>query len=246
MKGKDNDGDCTLPKVSAGIADERKQQAASLFDDQSTNGREFVDGSEQRTKVLRICIAVINDYEVPATYGAEDLYQNVMFRFWKYLPRYRGEASLSTIIRKVALNQLIDMRRKGWKNVPTSEARNHDGETQEEADFTANLKRGHRETTRNVVADQADRAILAKELTSRLSVSERSLCERLDIETPTEIAEQSGVSRQAISQRRDRIYDRMRMIVKEGDSRMETKEECRTLGSQQPADKALFRQRATA
>ncbi|HEX8283671.1 MAG TPA: sigma-70 family RNA polymerase sigma factor [Pyrinomonadaceae bacterium] len=49
--------------------------------------------------------------KAPPYYSWEDLKQDVFIKFGRWFWRYRFEASLKTVLRKIALNQLIDVRR---------------------------------------------------------------------------------------------------------------------------------------
>jgi RNA polymerase sigma factor (sigma-70 family) len=251
-KKKNNDGKCAPRKVSRRIANERKRAATRLFTEESNDKKCTYDEKRERdlAEILRkldlACRCLFRDYRVPWYYTPEDLASEVKVNFMECLPEYRGDVKLEDFLYRIARNQLISVCRRKERDRFVESERNEESDALDEGDFTARLKRGYRETSRNLVADQADQAILFKELTSPLSNAARSLCEQLDGDTPTDIAEELGVSRQAVSQRRDRIYDQMRMILEEGDSRIEAEEACRTLGSQTATAKALTRMRAIA
>jgi RNA polymerase sigma factor (sigma-70 family) len=251
-KKKNNDGKCVPPKVSRRIANERKRAAMKLFkEDSPDEGASYDEKKEQDlAEIIRkldlACRRLFRDYRVPWYYTPEDLASQVKVNFIESLPEYRGDVKIEDFLYGIARNQLISICRRKERDRFVELDRNEESDAPDEGDFTARLKRGYRETSRNLVADQADQAILFKELTSPLNDAALSLCEQLDGDTPTDIAEELGVSRQAVSQRRDRIYDQMRMILEDGDSRMEAEEACPTLGSQTATAKALTRMRATA
>jgi RNA polymerase sigma factor (sigma-70 family) len=48
--------------------------------------------------------------------SCEDLQQEVLIRFWRWLPRYRNEANRKTVFVKIATNVLIDARRSERSN----------------------------------------------------------------------------------------------------------------------------------
>jgi RNA polymerase sigma-70 factor, ECF subfamily len=50
----------------------------------------------------------------------QDLYQEIVIQLWKALPKFRGEARLSTWMYRVALNTAISDYRKQQRNVATT------------------------------------------------------------------------------------------------------------------------------
>jgi RNA polymerase sigma-70 factor (ECF subfamily) len=51
----------------------------------------------------------------------EDLYQEMQFQVWRSLPSFRGEASLSTWVYRVALNTAIKHRRRARRRIHPTE-----------------------------------------------------------------------------------------------------------------------------
>ncbi|HZU27332.1 MAG TPA: RNA polymerase sigma factor [Bryobacteraceae bacterium] len=58
-------------------------------------------------KVFRLCCAMLGDRSL-----AEETAQEIFVRIWKGLPRYRGDASLSTWIYAIARNACLTARKK--------------------------------------------------------------------------------------------------------------------------------------
>jgi len=45
---------------------------------------------------------------------AEDATQEILIKIWKALPGYRGESAFRTWLYRIAVNHILDMRRRGW------------------------------------------------------------------------------------------------------------------------------------
>jgi RNA polymerase sigma factor (sigma-70 family) len=170
-------------------------------------------------KVKRVCIAVRNAYQVPETYSIDDLYQDVMFRFWKALRRYRGEASLTTVIHRIAVNQLIDQGRKeGWcKNPSRSKTENRGGDTHVEEDFVTKPRRGHRETGQYDGAERELQTIFVHELQETWTDTDHFVWDRyLAGEKLADTAAILAITPQAVSNRRKRLINKTRKLVEAG------------------------------
>lgn len=77
-------------------------------------------------KVFRLCLSYFNDEAL-----AQDMAQDVFVRVWRYLPTFRGEASVGTWIFRIATNVCLRQseRQKHVSRVPLS-----DGVPQEQSD----------------------------------------------------------------------------------------------------------------
>lgn len=77
-------------------------------------------------KVFRLCLSYFNDEAL-----AQDMAQDVFVRVWRYLPTFRGEASVGTWIFRIATNVCLRQseRQKHVSRVPLS-----DGVLQEQSD----------------------------------------------------------------------------------------------------------------
>ena len=60
-------------------------------------------------RVYRLCVLYLGNHGM-----AEDAFQETMVKCWKYLPDYRGEASVYTWLHRIAINVCHDMMRSGW------------------------------------------------------------------------------------------------------------------------------------
>src|SRR5512138_2951585 len=45
---------------------------------------------------------------------AEDATQEILIKVWKALPGYRGESAFRTWLYRIAVNHILDLRRRGW------------------------------------------------------------------------------------------------------------------------------------
>jgi len=68
--------------------------------------------SKEKDKIFRICNTYAADQE-----GAKDLFQEVMYNFWKSLPSFQGKSSISTWLYRIALN--VCMKEKAKKRIET-------------------------------------------------------------------------------------------------------------------------------
>lgn len=66
---------------------------------------------ENRDAVYRICLAYLYDRS-----HADDLYQEILLQAWKSLDNFRGDASISTWLYRIAVNTAITYNRKQVKN----------------------------------------------------------------------------------------------------------------------------------
>ena len=72
--------------------------------------REFQD------KVFRLAFSMLGDRA-----AAEEIAQEVLFRVWKGLPRFRAESSLSTWIYSITRNACLTARSRGGPRVVSLE-----------------------------------------------------------------------------------------------------------------------------
>ncbi len=71
---------------------------------------------DYRERVLRLCHGYLNSHQ-----DAEDLFQEIMTRVWDNLPAFRGEASPSTWLYRIAVNSALLYRRKSRPSGPLPE-----------------------------------------------------------------------------------------------------------------------------
>lgn len=199
---KDDDDGNLLNKMLPSDTD--YELLANLIFDNAPDNK---DGAKARAELKRICNAVHSRFKVPSSYGNDDHYQDVSLRFFKSLPHHRGEAKLGTLVYRIAVNQLIDMRRRGWsRESPESLLRD------DEKFFDLLEQQLARNQNVNGAAEAADRRIHEKELLGCLTKREYVLYRSRFVlgKTAPEIAEEEGVSRQAISKKLTRIVAKIK------------------------------------
>jgi RNA polymerase sigma factor (sigma-70 family) len=208
-----------------------RQEAAAGGDEGGGGGKEFIDNSEpdaldeeitqywsepafvkllEDTDFLKevhdACEAVIGRFKPSPVYTCDDLEQDVIARFGKWFPKYRWEARPKSLLRNIALNQLIDVSRK----------RDNQCDSYEEiARQCHELSRCHAAPNHNHTAAKQERAVLMKELTRRLTRRERMLFKNYFVRgmTTSEIAELRGVSRQVVAKQLARITKKLKSVV---------------------------------
>lgn len=72
---------------------------------------ELVNDSTFQDKLERACRRAIRSFKPSSIYSCEDLKQDAIARFAKWLPRYRGEAQIETVLYRIAYNLLVDVSR---------------------------------------------------------------------------------------------------------------------------------------
>lgn len=172
------------------------------------------DGAKARAELQRICRAAHRRFKVPSCYSEEDHYQDVAIRFWKTLPSFRGQARLGTLVYRIARNQLVDMRRRRWQREdPEATLRRDD-------DLFDRLEHLSRVENVNAAEEAAYKKIYRKELLSTLGKKEYSLYQARYVygHTEEEIAQEEGVTRQAISKRLTRLVGKLKKINDEASS----------------------------
>lgn len=68
--------------------------------------------STEKDKIFRICNSYASDQE-----GARDLFQEVVYNFWKSLPSFQGKSSLATWLYRIAIN--VCLKDKAKKRIET-------------------------------------------------------------------------------------------------------------------------------
>lgn len=176
------------------------------------------DDPELLSRLDAICKGLLRKYKVPAELLSwQDLSQTVFLKYWSALKEYRGDAAVETVIYKIARNEVVDFwRRMKHYDVKDSQASKENADD----DFSASLKerqqaKAFRQSNFNFVAELNDRHVLLSELVAVLTPAELALVrERFEFgKTATEIAEERGVKRQAVSKRLIRIQRKLRSAL---------------------------------
>jgi RNA polymerase sigma factor (sigma-70 family) len=140
-------------------------------------------------------------------YSWEDLKQDVTMKFGRWLWRYRYEASLKTVLTRIAWNQLIDMRRRpGEQSIPLGAL------LPDADDFELEVP------APRALADIED-SLQVQEWLGALSDDERALFTRHHLEgrSLADLARERGVSRQAVDKQWHRILAKLRPLVGVGE-----------------------------
>jgi RNA polymerase sigma factor (sigma-70 family) len=166
----------------------------------------LVNDSEFRKDVHDACEAMISRFRPSPVYTCDDLEQDVIARFGKWFPKYRGEAQPRSLLRGIAFNQLVDVYRKRDNQCSSYDAIERG--CQELIRLRASTNRNHAEA-------RQERAILLKELTGKLTRKERVLFSEYFQKglTTSEMGDARGVSRQVISKQLTRIANKLRSVV---------------------------------
>ena len=157
----------------------------------------------------------------PPDYTEGDFKADVLAHFVKGLSQYRGEATLNTLLYKIAFNWRVSISRQPHRRFVSFEELNLEGEDGEKrygTDFEGGaLEDRYSETNRNDVASTEDNIVLVKELMSGLTDKERSLCEEYFFNgcSATEISKQLGVSRQAVAKQLTRVVAKLRASLEQ-------------------------------
>jgi RNA polymerase sigma factor (sigma-70 family) len=149
-----------------------------------------------------VCQRAMSHFKVSSIYSCEDLKQDVLARFGKWLPHYRGDAQLKTVLRRVAYSQLVDVHRN-----PNERCCSFD---------SLELEQGDAVMPRSNVAADIESGILVEECLSKLDApEERDLFIEYFVndKTVSEIARERGVSRQAVSKRFNRLAKKLKPFM---------------------------------
>ena len=71
-----------------------------------------VKDPEFLTDLAAACRRAFDRYQQSYYDSWQDLQQDVLIRFWRWLPKYRGEAKRKTVLDKIATNVIIDAARR--------------------------------------------------------------------------------------------------------------------------------------
>jgi RNA polymerase sigma factor (sigma-70 family) len=135
-------------------------------------------------------------------YSPEDLKQDVLIKFGRWLWRYRYEASFGKVLERIARNQLVDMRRP-------AEAQAVSLEELLPVEFGVEPEPPARPSKNAQVAQQVSQWLDAlKEDERRLFVSHL-----LEGRTLADIARELGVTRQAVSKRWVKSLNKLRPLL---------------------------------
>jgi RNA polymerase sigma factor (sigma-70 family) len=162
----------------------------------------LVDDPDFQAKLDKACRRVIGSFKASAIYSCEDLKQDVIARFAKWLPQYRGEAQLETVLGRIAYNQLVDIYRNPNERCCSIEDLEFKG---------CNIAARDAEDSTAIVD-----SILIKELTDKLgSNRERALFTAHFVEgkRPVELAVELGISRQAVCKQLKVIVKKLKQYV---------------------------------
>ena len=209
-----DNGEKDSPKVPKCVANERKLQATDLFAADSGDENGKPECCEET--VREVCAQVFHKYEVPPFYSAEDLAHDVIVRFMPYVPLYRGDAEIRTVLHRIAKNQIIDVVRKERRRTTLPELqRDRDEDKKSDEDhFDEMLRRNQGETKRNHIEEQEVHLILVKELQPLLTARQRRIWRLMaDGHSLADIAKILGVKPQAISKSKSKIERRCRAYL---------------------------------
>ena len=183
--------------------DALEEEAASYWD--APEFLKILNDPEFMLQVHNICTSVSSSFKPSPAYTSDDLEQDVLIRYCRWLPKYRGEAQLATVLRRIAINQLIDLSRRRDNQCPSY----GDIETACQA-----LMAHHAKTrpNKNHVEAAEERKLLAQELTCGLTAMQQSMLEDYFERglTMQEMADARGVSRQAMSEQLIRLLKKLR------------------------------------
>lgn len=158
---------------------------------------ELVNDKEFLKKLDAICTRVI--YGSRASFSPEDLSQDVLLKLRNWRPRHPGERPPQQLLKAIAINRLIDIHRQPDEQCSSLE------------ELEIEDRSGKMPRHDPVSALQGN--IQIRELYRRLKTrKERQLFIAYFIENKreSEIAREHGTSRQAVSNRIDRIIEKLR------------------------------------
>lgn len=149
----------------------------------------------QSNLIAMICLSFAGSKE-----NFEDLRQDALLNIWRGIGSFRRDSSESTWVYRVTLNSCISSRRKLKSGGRQAEAHN---------EF-------YRELFEDSSAEEIERYELMYRLISRLSPLDKSvLLMWLDEKPYDEIAEVSGLSRNAVASRLKRAKERLATMASE-------------------------------
>lgn len=177
----------------------------------------LVEDPDFQKEFDKTCRKLFGGFDVPTDISIEDFKQELLDRLGKNLRQFRGESQLQTYLHRMAVNRLIDLSRKR-KCLPleTLSPRNEDGDARSGEDFEVGSVAGrYCETYKNHVADAEERKIMVHELMSKLSGKDRFIFTAYFVEKwlLQDIADELGVSPQAVSKRLARVAEKLRSYV---------------------------------
>lgn len=143
-----------------------------------------------------ICQRTISKYRASSVYSWEDLRQDVLIKFGKWLSGYRHEASLKTVLVKIAINQLVDVSRR-------------------KSEQAGSLDEYDLELKQYVEADIVSRVRIKQLLEKLKTDEERQLFVECVVEgrNASEIGKARGVTRQAVSKQLARLAQKLKPFV---------------------------------
>ena len=180
------------------------ESIASKLDSEEFN--KALDNLEFRNDLRRACQWAFNRYRQSTHASWEDLQQEVLMRFGRWLPDYREEAKKLTVLIRIATNVLIDAKRR-----ETAKRRDHEEIDLEEHDFER-VDRG----SWTKIEDR----IFLRECRNRLCEAERQILDEYFVEGRSlrQLATKHGVSAPAISKRLGRIVTKLHEHRQKGTS----------------------------
>ena len=162
-----------------------------------TESSEDFDDKEFLADLKWACQWVFNGFSQSTHSSAEDLQQEVLIKFWRWLPRYRNEANRRTVFVRIATNILIDARR-----YEVSNRRQH---------LRVHLDDLEWELEQGAIKTKIEDQIILKECRETLSGRELVVYDHHFIlgESLQELAEKYGVTRAAMFKTRARIIKKL-------------------------------------
>ncbi|MBD5309565.1 MAG: sigma-70 family RNA polymerase sigma factor [Bacteroides sp.] len=180
-----------LPGKKGVLAGIRRMLSVALAGGEATALREekFAAILKHHGNIISsVCFAYSNDAE-----ELKDLRQDILLNIWKGLPRYRGDAQLTTWLYRVALNTCVCTIRKRGRRLPTVGL--------EGVDLTDD-ENGN---------DRAERIASLHHIISTLPPLDKAVITMwLDERKYEEIAEVTGLSRGNVAVRLSRIKEKIR------------------------------------
>lgn len=108
---------------------------------------------ESRAGIRRLCYSYLN-----STSEVDDLFQEIMTNVWNNLPKFRGEAKLSTWVYRIAVNTALTWRRRQRPSEEVPEMPDSRVSTERDLERREQLEALHRAIAR--LSDQ-DRLIVS-------------------------------------------------------------------------------------
>lgn len=178
------------------LSEHASSDSTNIFLD-SPEFREALEDLEFRADLKKACKWAFSRYSQSTHSSWEDLQQEVLMRFGRWLPRYRNEAKRKTIFARIATNVLIDAHR-----YETSRRRQH-----EEIDFDEL----ELELVRGKTGTEIENRIFMNECRKILSDHERAVFDEYFVygKSLRQLAAKHGVSAAAMSKRWARIMTKL-------------------------------------